>query len=58
MDIIQKYEKILSKPMPEPFLGYVQELLEYIKKPAASKKIGNQKPEFKDKFYTPENTDA
>lgn len=29
--LIDKYEKILQKPQPEPFKGYIEELLAHIK---------------------------
>ncbi len=30
MQIVEKYRKILEKPMAEPFRGYIQELIDYI----------------------------
>lgn len=30
MTIAEKYRKILEKPMPEPFKGYIEELLAHI----------------------------
>lgn len=30
MNIIEKYRKILEKPVPEPFKSYLEELVEHI----------------------------
>lgn len=60
MSIIEKYEKILQKPQPEPFKGYLEELLAALKEKGekkASKKVSGP-PDFKGDFYTPENSDA
>ena len=59
--IIDKYEKLLLKPQPEPFKGYIEELLATVKgketaianKPRASKKIDGMVPDFKGEIYTP-----
>lgn len=64
--IIDKYEKLLLKPQPEPFKGYIEELVATLKskepasanKPRASKKIDGMAPDFKGEFYTPSNTPA
>lgn len=46
MTIAEKYRKILEKPMPEPFKGYIEELLAHIE--GGPKKA--TKPVFSSKF--------
>lgn len=55
MQIVEKFRKILKKPMADPHREYIEELVAHIEtnERGASKKVGNQKPDFKGKFYTP-----
>jgi hypothetical protein len=39
MNIIEKYRKILEKPVPEPFKSYLEELVLHIEGQSASKQF-------------------